>query len=137
MLIGDQAGREIATDIPSGLGGAGGEASPGWLTRAGLAACTATCIVMAAASDGVEIDGLEVTVASRSDARGLLLMNETDGAPVYAGPRDLELIVRLEARGADSGRLAAIVESGRRRSAVLAAMEDALPVTVRIETGPD
>ena len=42
-------GARIATDMPREFGGAGSDVTPGWLFRAGFAACTATCIAMGAA----------------------------------------------------------------------------------------
>ena len=52
---------------------------------------------MAAAAEGIELAALEVRASSRSDARGLLGMAEADGAPVSAGPRDVQLHVRIAA----------------------------------------
>ncbi len=92
-------GMQVATDMPSELGGSGDQVSPGWLFRAGFASCTATCIVMNAASAGIELDALEVQADSRSDTRAILGLSESTGSPVYAGPHDMQLRVRIAAKG--------------------------------------
>ena len=43
-------GTELASDMPAELGGSGDRVTPGWLFRAGLAACATTSIVLAAAA---------------------------------------------------------------------------------------
>ena len=75
-------GTRMETDMPVELGGSGDRVSPGWLFRAGVASCAATTIVMQAALEGIELTVLEVTVASRSDTRGLLGMCDGDGRVV-------------------------------------------------------
>jgi uncharacterized OsmC-like protein len=69
-------GAQFQTEMPTELGGTGDSITPGWLMRAGLASCTATSIAMAAATESIELNRLEVLVASRSDARGLRRMSE-------------------------------------------------------------
>ncbi len=98
-------GVQLLTDIPPELGGSGDQVTPGWLFRAGLAACATTSIVLAAAAEGVELIALDVQVGSRSDARGLLGMNDEAGRPVYAGPHELQLRVRIDAPTATPARL--------------------------------
>lgn len=126
-------GHELSTDMPVELGGSGDQVSPGWLMRAGLASCTATRIAMAAATEGIELDLLEVEAGSRSDARGLLGMSEADGRPVPAGPLDMRLRVRLSARGVAADRLRALVEASCRHSPVGDAIETALPIDLQID----
>ncbi len=126
-------GAQLPTDMPGELGGSGDQVSPGWLLRAGFASCTATCIAMAAATEGVELETLEVLVSSRSDMRGLLGMTDADGEPVYAGPRDMQMLVRISARGASSERLHALVEKTYRCSPMACAVEDAVTVALRVK----
>ena len=57
-------GETVRTDMAPALGGAASGAAPGWLLRAGLASCTATVIALRAASLGVTLDKLDVTVES-------------------------------------------------------------------------
>ena len=131
----DRAGREVVTDVPAALGGDGSAVSPGWLIRAGLANCMASCIVLASAKAGVALERLEVDVASRSDARALFGMTDETGAPVFPGLRDLQMTVRIGARGAAPDELRGLVDAARTISPVQAAIEQAAPVAVRVEVG--
>lgn len=126
-------GTQISTDMPTQLGGSGDQVTPGWLLRAGLASCAATRIAMAAAAEGIELTALEVQAKSRSDTRGLLGMADAEGAPVYAGPREVQLHVRICAREVAPERLRALVEQAQRCSPVPNALESTVPVALRIE----
>jgi uncharacterized OsmC-like protein len=126
-------GIEVQTDMPSELGGTGDQVTPGWLMRAGLAACTATRIAMGAAAAGIELTTLELRATSRSDTRGLLGMPDTDGGAVCAGPQDVQLHVTIAAQGVSAERLRALVEESHRCSPVPCAMENTTPVGLHIE----
>lgn len=126
-------GAHVDTDMPAELGGGGDCVSPGWLFRAGIGSCAATSIVMAAASAGVELGTLEVEVNSRSDTRGLLGMAGESGTPVYPGPLELHLRVRIGATGADAPRLHALVDEALRRSPIPCAARTACPMSVQVE----
>jgi len=128
-------GQEVVTDLPNGLGGDSAQVTPSWLLRASLASCSATRIAMAAASQGIELDALEVRAGSRSDTRGLLGLAQADGTPAYPGPQDLQLHVRIAARGVAPERLRALVEQSHCLSPVLFAVQDALPLQVQVEVG--
>ena len=128
-------GTEVATDMPQALGGSGDQVTPGWLFRAGLASCAATCIAMTAATEGIELQLLEVQAGSRSDTRGALGMSEADGEPVYAGSRDMSLQVRLRAAGVSPAALRLMVERSLRCSPVPAAVRTATPLQLRIDAG--
>lgn len=130
-------GFQVATDMPSELGGSGDRVTPGWLFRAGLASCAATSIAMSAAAQGIELKTLEVYASSRSDTRGLLGMTDPEGTPVYAGPSDLRLLVRISADGVSRERLQALVEEGCRCSPVPNAVQNAVPMVLRIEIDED
>jgi uncharacterized OsmC-like protein len=125
-------GTQMLTDMPDELGGSGDKVTPGWLFRAGLASCAATSIAMAAAAKGIELATLEVVVSSRSDTRGLLGMADAEGDPVYAGPLDVQLLVRISAHGVAAERLRALVEDGYRCSPIPNAVRNAVPVALRI-----
>src|ERR1700691_3784743 len=86
-------GTVLLTDMPTELGGSGDQVTPGWLFRAGLASCLATCIAMNAAAEGIELTALEVLATSSSDLRGIFGMVYGTGAPVGAGPRDIQIRV--------------------------------------------
>jgi uncharacterized OsmC-like protein len=126
-------GTQLATDMPTELGGLGNEVTPGWLMRAGLASCAATRIAMAAAAEQIELTALEVSTRSRSDARGLFGMADSNGASVNAGPRDVELNVRIAAPGIANERLRALVEASHRCSPVSDALCQLVPVSLRID----
>lgn len=135
IVAGDSHGHEVATDLPAALGGTGEEVSPGWLMRAGLAACAASCIAFAAAQAGIELAELEVTARSVSDAGGLFALPDGDGKPRFPGPRDVRLEVRLRAPGVAAARLRELAFAACRSSPVQAALEAVTPVAVSIDAG--
>jgi uncharacterized OsmC-like protein len=126
-------GIRMVTDMPGELGGSGDQVTPGWLFRAGLASCLTTCIAMAAADEGIELTMLEVTATSRSDARGLLGMTGADGEPVFAGPRDVQLCVRIGAHGVASERLRTLVKDSQSCSPIPNAVSSATPLALHID----
>jgi uncharacterized OsmC-like protein len=126
-------GTQVPTDIPAELGGHGEHVTPGWLFRAGLAACAATSIAMAAAEAGIELEALEVRASSRSDTRGALGMNDVEGQRVFAGPGDVQLHVRIRAHDASPERLHALAEEGCRRSPIPNAVQAAVPLALHID----
>lgn len=125
-------GVQVVTDMPAELGGSGDQVTPGWLFRAGLASCATTSIVLAAAAEGIALAALDVTVGSRSDARGLLRMPDEAGQPVDAGPADLHLQVRIDAPGVAPDRLRALVEGALRCSPVPSLVQQATPLALRL-----
>lgn len=132
------SGTQLTTDMPTELGGSGAEVTPGWLLRgAALASCAVTRIVMAAASEGITLASIEARALSRSDARGLLNLPDEHGAPVSAGPGDVQLQVRLSAPGVPAARLRALVQSCSDCSPVGSALQQATPVTLHIEVDGD
>jgi len=128
-------GTQIPNDMPASLGGTGEHVTPGWLFRAGLASCSATCIAMTAATEGIELDVLEVHAHSKSDARALLGVTQSDGSTVYAGPSDMRLSVRIAAAGVAPERLRAIVEEGLRRSTIFNVLPNVTAAAVDIDVG--
>lgn len=130
-------GTQIETDMPAELGGSGDRVTPGWLLRAGWASCAVTRIAMAAAAEEIELTSLEVRASSRSDLRGLLGMAGADGEAVYAGPSDMQMHVRISARGASAERLRTLVEESYRSSPVACAVKDAVPVALHIDVDVD
>ncbi|MGD0494399.1 MAG: OsmC family protein [Steroidobacteraceae bacterium] len=130
------SGTQITTDMPVELGGAGNQASPGWLLRAGMASCLATRIAMEAAATGISLTRLEVLAKSTSDARGLLGMAGDGGVQITPAPGEMQLEVRMAAPNVARERLQAMVEESFRCSPVSAAVERAVPVALRIEIDP-
>jgi uncharacterized OsmC-like protein len=133
VVLSDQNGTRLITDMPAEIGGAGNPPTPGWLMRAGLASCAATRIAMAAAAEQIELATLEVCASSRSDSRGLLGLTDADGLPVDAGPRDVELRVRICAPGIAAERLRALIEHSERCSPVSNALRQPVPVALHID----
>ena len=128
-------GAQFETDMPAEIGGTGDRVTPGWLFRAGLASCAVTSIAMAAAAEGIELSSLEAEVTSRSDTRGLIGMANADGEPVFAGPSDMRLRVRIAAPGVEPARLRSLVARGCRCSPIPNAVAHATPVDVQVEIG--
>lgn len=133
MVTHNADGLQVVTDLPAEVGGAGGAVTPGWLLRAALASCATTCIAMRAAIEGIELTRLEAQVDSRSDLRGLMCMNDSDGNPVSPGPMDMAMRVRVAALGVGPDRLRALVESACRGSPMSCAVETPVPLALQIE----
>ncbi|WP_027896846.1 OsmC family protein [Zestomonas thermotolerans] len=128
-----ESGARLQTDLPVELGGSGEQVTPGWLLRAGLAACAVTRLAMSAAGAGIELAALEVEVASQSDLRGLLGLADGAGKPPSAGPQQLTLVLRLSAPGVPAERLRALAEDSQRLSPVSCALQEPVPIDLRIE----
>jgi uncharacterized OsmC-like protein len=126
-------GTRIESDMPGELGGSGDRITPGWLFRAGLAACTTTVIAMHAAARGIALERLEVEVGSRSDLRGLFGLPGEDGAPVDPGPESLRMHVRIAAAGVEADTLRELVAQGQRCSPISSAAGVARPIELRID----
>lgn len=122
-------GTVVATDMPAALGGEASAPSPGWLLRAALATCDATVIATRAATEGVALDTLEVTVAFDFDDRGLL--GSAEGIP--AGPLSSTVSVRIGAAGVEGEKLRGLVEWAERHSPVGDALSRAVPGKVVVE----
>jgi uncharacterized OsmC-like protein len=123
----------VVTDLPAELGGDGEGVTPGWLMRAGLAACAASSILLNAAAEGIELESLELTAGARSDVRGLLGMADENGAPVSAAFRVVRLLVRISAPGVARERLQALIERANQRSPVSSALQHGVPLELSIE----
>jgi uncharacterized OsmC-like protein len=130
-------GTQVPTDMPAELGGTGDQVTPGWLFRAGIASCLATCIAMRAADAGIALSTLEVQASSRSDLRGFFGMKDAAGVDVGAGPCEFQLSVRIEAHGTSHEQLRKLVEESHRCSPMPSALRDAVPIALRIDTGAE
>jgi organic hydroperoxide reductase OsmC/OhrA len=128
-------GTQVQTDMPGEVGGTGEHTTPGWLFRAGMASCTVTSIALAAASEGIDLEAVEVHATSQSDLRGLLGLNDVDGRTVSARPLEMQLQVRVRAPGVAPDRLRALVEDAIRRSPMSCAIQEAVPVALHIDVG--
>ena len=126
-------GSRMLTDMPTEIGGSGDQVSPGWMFRAGIAACTSTVVAMKAAEEGIALEMLEVNVTSRSDTCGLLGMSNATGAKVSAAPWDMTVHVRIDANGVSPQRLRDLVEEATRCSPMCTAVEGPMPIALRVE----
>jgi uncharacterized OsmC-like protein len=126
-------GPGILTDVPAALGGDGEGVTPGWLARASLAACTVTCIALAAARAGIELERLEAEARSCSDVRGMLGLASPSG-PFDPGPSDVQLIVRIAAPGVSAERLRALAADTEALSPLMSLFQHATPVRLSVET---
>jgi uncharacterized OsmC-like protein len=124
----------IVTDMPGELGGAGDQVTPGWLLRAGLAACLTTRTAMEAALRGIVLTHLEVHADSTSDTRGLLGMSDARGTRVSPAPIEVRLAVRISAPEVPADALRSLVADGLRCSPVCVALEETVSVTLSIDT---
>lgn len=130
-------GTQLSSDMPAEFGGTGDRMTPGWLFRAGLAACGATSIAMTAALRGIALSRLAVRAESTSDSRGMLGVPGGDGQPVFAGPLELRLHVDIGADGVAPAQLRALVDEGLANSPVPSATRRAMDLQVRVEaSGP-
>ena len=122
-------GSLVVTDMPEGIGGGGSAPSPGWMLRAALATCDATVIAMRAASEGVVLDTLEVTVGFDFDDQGLVGTDDT----IPAGPLSSKVTVRIGAHDVGEETLRSIVGWAERHSPVGDALQRAIPGAVEVE----
>lgn len=120
----------LTTDMVRSVGGTASAPSPGWLLRAAEASCVATLIAMRAATLGITLGALEVTVDSISDDRGILGIDED----VPAGPLSGRVAVRLTADGVDATVLEAVARWGVEHCPVCDALERVVPVTTEVTT---
>ena len=124
-------GASLTTDMVSAVGGGGTAPSPAWLFRAGYASCVATLISLAAAVEGIELTGLEVTVDSESDDRGILGIDPS----VPAGPLSVRVAVRIASVNADEDRVRGVVDWGTSHCPVDDLVRRAVPVELVVEVG--
>jgi uncharacterized OsmC-like protein len=128
--IATPTGRSIQTDLDALLGGDGDGPSPGWLMRAGLAACLCSSVALNAARRGIALTRLEVRALSTSDARGLLQVEPA----VPAGPLQLRLEVTIAADGADAAMLHELVAWSDAHSPVSDALRRAIDLQLHVDT---
>ncbi len=128
--VSDADGRNVLTDMPKGVGGAGADPSPGWLFRAAAAACIGSLVAMRAAQTGVKLSRLEVIVDSESDDRGILGMDES----VPAGPLSMQAKVTLAAEGASKDALQELAAWAELHCPVSDAVRRSVPFTTGVVT---
>lgn len=123
-------GEQLRTDMPRGIGGTASSPSPGWYFRAATAACVASLIMIRAAAESIELPagGLEVTVDSESDDRGILGLD--DGTP--SGPLSVRIEVDAGAPGLEGATVEALVRWAVNHCPVTDTIRRAVPLEVVI-----
>lgn len=132
-----QGHTHVETDMPAELGGGRAGVPPGWLFRAGIASCALTSIVMSACEKGIVISSIEVRVCSKSDARGLLGMEDASMGAVFPGPQEVRIEVDIKADDIPQQDLHSLVHLGLERSPMQAAMRQPPPCVVMVDTSID
>jgi uncharacterized OsmC-like protein len=122
------SGESITTDMVRSVGGTASAPSPGWLLRAAAASCVVTLIAMRAAMLEITLDGVEVSVDSESDDRGLLGIDESVPPGAISG----RVSVRLTATGVDPRQLEEIAEWGVKHCPVCDAIVRSVPISTEI-----
>lgn len=119
----------LITDMAPAIGGGASGPNPGWLLRGALASCTATVIAMRAATLGVALGSLEVTVETDSDLRGILGLDES----VSSGHGPVRIKVKISAPSASPDVLREIVVWADRHSPVTCTLRQAPECSVEID----
>lgn len=119
----------LRTDMPRGIGGTASAPSPGWYLRAAAASCVAALIGIRAAALGIELSaGVEVTVDSESDDRGILGLD--DGIP--AGALSMKIVVSIPPAGIERAALEALARWAVDHCPVTDTVRRAVPLEVEI-----
>lgn len=124
-------GESLTTDMPPAMGGNASGPNPGWLLRSALASCTATVIAMRAATLGVALSTIEVTVESESDSRGILGLDES----VSAGLGSVRTRVKIEAPESTPEQLREIVTWADAHSPVGCTLRQSPAYSLEIDVG--
>jgi uncharacterized OsmC-like protein len=127
-------GASLTTDMPTSVGGGNAAPSPGWFLRAAEASCVATLIVMRAASLGVVLRNLEVTVDSQSNDWGILGIGDGTPQAQPAGPMSGRVSVTISGDGQESD-LRQMVEWAVDHCPVTDAVRRAIPLSVEVSIG--
>jgi uncharacterized OsmC-like protein len=122
-------GEIIFTDMPPAVGGAASGAAPGWLLRGAIASCTTTVIAMRAASLGVHLKTLEVTVESESDHRGMLGLDERVSAAFTA----MRVRIKIGGDNLPPDELRALAQWGNAHSPVACTVRKSPVTAVEVE----
>lgn len=120
----------LRTDMPRGIGGAGSVPSPGWYFRAAAASCVASLIAIRAAALGIELpaNGVEVTVDSESDDRGILGLD----AAIPAGALSMKVKVAIDTGAIDRPTVEALAQWAVDHCPVTDTVRRAVPIEVEL-----
>jgi uncharacterized OsmC-like protein len=123
-------GAQMATDMPTSVGGTNTSPSPGWFLRAAEASCVATLIAMRAAHQDVELTKLEVTADSESNDFGILGISDE----VPAGPLSARILIIING-AAEPAQLREICDWAVAHCPVTDAVQRAVPIRVEVTAG--
>jgi uncharacterized OsmC-like protein len=118
----------VTTDMPAGIGGGAAAPSPGWLLRAATASCVASLIAIRAATIGMTLGPIEVTVDSESDDRGILGLD--DG--IDAGALSMKVVVSIGGTIAGQDGVRELVGWAVRHCPVTDTIARSVPIDVEI-----
>ena len=111
-------GIAFITDMPKNIGGGDSAPTPGWYMRASMATCNATTIAMKAASEGIELTTLEVTVDSESDE---------------SSPLNMRTRVFIGAEGVENDKLLEIIKWAEDNAWVTNAVCRTVPIKTEVK----
>ena len=121
-------GERITTDMPAGIGGTATAPSPGWLLRAAAASCVASLIAIRAATLGAIVGGIEVTVDSESDDRGILGLDVS----IAAGALSARVAVRFADTDLDAEGQRTVAEWAVAHCPVTDSLTRSVPISIDI-----
>lgn len=125
------SGQRLTSDMPKGIGGGAAAPSPGWIARAGIAACATTTIALRAAELSIPITSVEVKVESRSNDAAFLGV----GVPMPPGP--IEVTMHVEIRStASKESVEALVTWALEHAPEVDALTRAIPMRVTTHVAP-
>jgi len=119
-------GESLTTDMPKGIGGGSSVPSPGWYMRAAAASCVASLIAIRAATLGLTVGAIEVTVDSESDDRGILGLDDE----IPAGAISMKIVASVGGVRDDARR--DLVDWAVAHCPVTETIARAVPVTVEV-----
>ena len=114
--------------MPAGIGGTASAPSPGWFMRAATASCVASLVAIRAASIGVSLRSVDVTVDSESDDRGILGLDPS----IPAGPLSTRVVVAIDATGLDRQGVEALAAWAVEHCPVSDAIARAVPLELEV-----
>lgn len=111
----DPNGFEIRVGLHRVAGGDGTLPCPGDVLTASLAACQELTVRMVAATMGIELEDVRVTVTGRSDLRGTLALDRD----VKVGLQKIDVETRVVVRGGDPERARRLLAAAERYCSIL------------------
>ena len=121
-------GEQLATDMPTAIGGTGTAPSPGWILRAAAAACVASLIAIRAAATQVTVSSVDVQVDSESDDRGILGLDPS----IPAGALSMRVVVSIDAPDLAAAAKKSLVAWAVEHCPVTDSIKRAIPLSIEV-----